>query len=309
MLAHPIVIEFIKTYDIITNFKNLITKSLPDNTESGESFLPSLYEKLSQIRVVTFENESLVTPQIVNMTTNVDETLHEIHFVFTKLVDEFIASKFDLIEKDQQLMHLRQQLRPIRSGSLSNMKKAVDFENDQRIQIKVLEQQQNGIKESEMLIKEKEQMLNQKEKEISNLELKLKQKEKFIGEKMKQIEYEETRFIKDKSDFELKRMDTNKSAKQTPITPFTPAPSINQSFYPNLSNLEEKSIANINALNPETQNSNVLLNTINSSRLNNAAAANEEMNQKLNKMKDSYEELEKQFNKETHSYQKEIRFH
>ncbi len=152
-------------------------------------------------------------------------------------------------------------------------------------------------------------MLKEKEKEITQMEMKLKSKEKFLSEKLKQIEYEETKFIKEKSDFELKRIDLEKSAKQTPM-PYTPAPSINTSFLPNLSNLEEKSVSSLNAATKQdlnsTVNGNISLSTINSSRLNNTAAANEEMNQKYNRMKENYDELEKQFGRETQSYQKQI---
>ena len=154
-------------------------------------------------------------------------------------------------------------------------------------------------------------MLKEKEKEISHMEMKLKSKEKFLSEKLKQIEYEETKFMKEKSDFDIKRMDMEKSAKQTPITPYTPAPSINPSFYPNLSNLEEKSVTNINAVVKQEPsnavNGNVSLSTINSSRLNNTAAASEEINQKYNRMKESYDELDKQFKQESQNYHKQIK--
>jgi len=109
------VTEYIKTYDIIANFKNLITKSLPNNTsESDESFLVHLYDKLNQMQMIDFDNEALVTPQIVDMTTSIDSTLNEIQIIFNRVIDEFITLRYDLIERDQQLSHLKQQLRPIR---------------------------------------------------------------------------------------------------------------------------------------------------------------------------------------------------
>jgi hypothetical protein len=282
---------------------------LPNNlNDSNENFLLSLYEKIESINMIHFDEQAQVTPQIVNMTTNVDKTLDEIQITFSKLVEELINSRIDLLDKDTQLMGLRQQLRPSRSGSLSQMKKYSplneSFDNEQqKLQLKILEQQQNGLKESEILIKEKETMLKEKEKEISNLENKLKQKEKYLSEKMKQLEYEETKFIKEKSDYEIKKIEMdnnlNKSPKQTPM-PFTPAPSINPNFYLQTSNLDEKS-NKANAVKAEGS-----LNTINASRLNNSVAANEEMNIKLNKMKENYEELDKKYRKETESYQKQI---
>jgi hypothetical protein len=282
---------------------------LPNNlNDSNENFLLSLYEKIESINMIHFDEQAQVTPQIVNMTTIVDKTLDEIQITFSKLVEELINSRIDLLDKDTQLMALRQQLRPSRSGSLSQMKKYSplneSFDNEQqKLQLKILEQQQNGLKESELLIKEKESMLKEKEKEISNLENKLKQKEKYLSEKMKQLEYEETKFIKEKSDYEIKKIEMdnnlNKSPKQTPM-PFTPAPSINPNFYHQTSNLDEKS-NKANAVRAEGS-----LNTINASRLNNSVAANEEMNIKLNKMKENYEELDKKYRKETESYQKQI---
>jgi len=282
---------------------------LPNNlNDSNENFLLSLYEKIESINMIHFDEQAQVTPQIVNMTTIVDKTLDEIQITFSKLVEELINSRIDLLDKDTQLMGLRQQLRPSRSGSLSQMKKYSplneSFDNEQqKLQLKILEQQQNGLKESEILIKEKETMLKEKEKEISNLENKLKQKEKYLSEKMKQLEYEETKFIKEKSDYEIKKIEMdnnlNKSPKQTPM-PFTPAPSINPNFYLQTSNLDEKS-NKANAVKAEGS-----LNTINASRLNNSVAANEEMNIKLNKMKENYEELDKKYRKETESYQKQI---
>ncbi len=282
---------------------------MPNNlNDSNENFLLSLYEKIESINMIHFDEQAQVTPQIVNMTTIVDKTLDEIQITFSKLVEELINSRIDLLDKDTQLMGLRQQLRPSRSGSLSQMKKYSplneSFDNEQqKLQLKILEQQQNGLKESEILIKEKETMLKEKEKEISNLENKLKQKEKYLSEKMKQLEYEETKFIKEKSDYEIKKIEMdnnlNKSPKQTPM-PFTPAPSINPNFYLQTSNLDEKS-NKANAVKAEGS-----LNTINASRLNNSVAANEEMNIKLNKMKENYEELDKKYRKETESYQKQI---
>lgn len=284
---------------------------MPNNlNDSNENFLLSLYEKIESISMIHFDEQAQVTPQIVNMTTNVDKTLDEIQITFSKLVEELINSRIDLLDKDTQLMGLRQQLRPSRSGSLSQMKKYSplneSFDNEQqKLQLKILEQQQNGLKESEILIKEKETMLKEKEKEISNLENKLKQKEKYLSEKMKQLEYEETKFIKEKSDYEIKKIEMdnnlNKSPKQTPM-PFTPAPSINPNFYLQTSNLDEKS-NKANAVKAEGS-----LNTINASRLNNSVAANEEMNIKLNKMKENYEELDKKYRKETESYQKQIEY-
>ncbi len=106
MLSHPIVLEYIKTYDIIHNFKNLITKSLP-SARSNNSIFTKFNEKLNRIDMLEFNNESKITPQIVQMTTSVDQTLNEIQLVFTQLVDELVSSKFDIFEKEQQLQKVK----------------------------------------------------------------------------------------------------------------------------------------------------------------------------------------------------------
>lgn len=55
--------------------------------------------------MMEFNNESKVTPQIVKMTTSVDQTLNEIQVVFSEIVDELVASKFDHIDVEQKLDH------------------------------------------------------------------------------------------------------------------------------------------------------------------------------------------------------------
>ena len=114
-------LEYIKTYDIINNFKNLIVKSIPTSTsyETKESLFGKFNEKLNQLKMMEFNNESTVTPQIVKMTTHVDQTLNEIQIVFTEIIDELVASKFSLFEREQQLFQLKQSRPP--TGNMQKM--------------------------------------------------------------------------------------------------------------------------------------------------------------------------------------------
>ena len=98
----------------------MIVKSIPTSNsyETKESLFGKFNEKLNQLKMMEFNNESTVTPQIVKMTTHVDQTLNEIQIVFTEIIDELVASKFSLFEREQQLFQLKQS-RP----STGNMQK------------------------------------------------------------------------------------------------------------------------------------------------------------------------------------------
>ena len=70
--------------------------------------------------MMEFDHELTVTPQIVKMTSNVDQTLNDILIVFEEIVDDLVASKYDLAEKEQQLMQIKQQ-RPTTTTQRSNL--------------------------------------------------------------------------------------------------------------------------------------------------------------------------------------------
>jgi len=93
--SHPIVLEYIKTFDIVLSFKNLIEKSLPDTF------------RFKEINIVEFNKEKSVLPQIVQMTTCVDNILNEAKNVFDQIADELITSKYDNLEKEQQILKLQ----------------------------------------------------------------------------------------------------------------------------------------------------------------------------------------------------------
>ena len=80
--------------------------------------------------MMEFNNENKITPQIVKMTTNVDQTLNEIQVVFTQIVDELVASKFDTVQIDlmdqEKIMKSRpgSKMRAISSKRPSSSKKS-----------------------------------------------------------------------------------------------------------------------------------------------------------------------------------------
>ncbi len=175
MLSHPIVLEYIKTYDIIHNFKNLITKSLP-SARHHNSIFAQFNEKLTRLDMLEFNNESKITPQIVQMTTSVDHTLNEIQTVFTQLVDELVSSKFEIFDKEQQLQKTRSRpgselaaVSPNRppvnlqrsiTGDLKREKSVVRSESRQR-------EASGRIRRLEKELQEKEELIERLNTEIS----------------------------------------------------------------------------------------------------------------------------------------------
>ena len=73
--------------------------------------MPDSY-KIKEIKTIEFNKEQSVLPQIVQMTTIVDNALNEIKFVFDQITDELVASKYDLLEKEHQILKLQQNLIP-----------------------------------------------------------------------------------------------------------------------------------------------------------------------------------------------------
>lgn len=172
MLSHPIVLEYIKTYDIVTNFKSLITKSIPSNEKT---ILNNFGEKLRGLEMFEFNNESTVTPQIVKMTTNVDKTLNEIQVIFTQLIDELITSKFDIYEKDTQLNRIKSRpvsairsktpsnKRPTTPGNILSIQRSLSGKNDPNENIMTdvnTSDQEYRIKKLENDLKEKQRLID-----------------------------------------------------------------------------------------------------------------------------------------------------
>ena len=112
-------IEYIKTYDIVCTFKSLIARSLPSTSNhaaqqpTAQSLLSAYFEKLNAIKMAEFNSEATVTPQIIQMTTYVDQALNEIQHVFARLVDDFIGLKYEKLDLEKQMGQLRKKSVPL----------------------------------------------------------------------------------------------------------------------------------------------------------------------------------------------------
>lgn len=106
LLSHPIFLEYIKTYDSVVNFRNVLVKNLPqqDSQRVGAGFLSKYYEKLFGVQLVELDKEAKITPQVIEMTSSVESLLSEVAVVFSQIIDELVAAKFDTLEKEQQLI-------------------------------------------------------------------------------------------------------------------------------------------------------------------------------------------------------------
>jgi hypothetical protein len=138
--SHPIVLECIKTYDIVLSFKSLIEKSLPDTF------------KFKEINIIEFNKEKSVLPQIVQMTTSVDNILSETKNVFDQIADELITSKYDSLEKEQQILKLQRNPTPSLNISFqasmgdSQKMRQLKQEDDQKLYETSLEQKEIELK-------------------------------------------------------------------------------------------------------------------------------------------------------------------
>ena len=154
----------------MTNFKSLITKSIPSNERS---ILNNFGEKLKHLEMFEFNNESTVTPQIVKMTTNVDKTLNEIQVIFTQLIDELITSKFDVYEKDNQINKIKSRpasairsktpsnKRPTTPGQISSIPRPITGKNDpnEKVTDANASYPESRIKKLENELKEKQRFI------------------------------------------------------------------------------------------------------------------------------------------------------
>ncbi len=192
LLAHPITLEYIKSYDMIINFKNLIIKSLPRSQSNG--LFARFHDKLSAIKMTEF-NKSLarVTPQIINMTSSIDQGLNEIQVVFSHVIDELVNAKYELVEKDHELAAAKK-LRPM-SGGLS-LSMSMKFDET------ALKEKESQLNEKEEVLNSKERVLQTKEETIAQTEVKLVQKEGELSEKEKMLLAKEAEIAKIETEIE-----------------------------------------------------------------------------------------------------------
>lgn len=103
ILSHPIFLEYIKAYDIVASFKNLIEKNLPC-VENQSNNYKKFYNRLNELKTIEYEPDLTITSQIINMTSNIDKILNEISLIMSEIIDENLELKYELLEKDQKLV-------------------------------------------------------------------------------------------------------------------------------------------------------------------------------------------------------------
>ena len=183
-------------------------------TESKPSILGDFYQKLAGIAMMEFNPEDTVTPQIIKMTTYIDNALNEIQIIFSKMVDELIASKYDLLERDQQVLQLKQQQlmlsRPVTSNTRAQSRKSSSNtkEGDAKAEKEAKEQAQ----QQQAQLKLKEHTLSQKEQDVKNLEEKLKAREQSLAEKTKALEAQQKKMAAEREELESKRKELDAAA-------------------------------------------------------------------------------------------------
>jgi chromosome segregation ATPase len=183
------------------------------------SLLPLYYEKLKQMRMIEFNSEFPVTQQIIQMTTSVDNVLNEIRLVFIQILDELVACKFDVLERDQRIVQLKQEAanamaaaaaasrdRPLQIGStqidqygqfnttsiaLANAQQELESLKQQRVELeqKLDEQrlEQDAIEEKRKKLEETETLLKLKESSILRIENSIKERKATVEEATKAL--------------------------------------------------------------------------------------------------------------------------
>lgn len=177
-MHHPIFLEYIKAYDIVTSFKTLIEKNLPSANNQTNNY-EKFYRRLNELKTIEYDPDSTITSQVINMTSNIDTILNEIKLIVSELIDENLELKYDLLEKDQQLVA---KTRP--STGINN-------ELDQIFKDKEIE-----LEEKENLLKIQEDDFIKKIERINNNNLELESIKSIIAKKFFFITFNFYEFIK-----------------------------------------------------------------------------------------------------------------
>lgn len=99
-------IEFIKLYDIIWNFKSLVEKAIPNSVDFKAK---EALKKLNELEVIRFNKNEKVTPQVVKMTLSADIILSEIRLLIDQLVDDLVLTKYESFNKENELLNLQKE--------------------------------------------------------------------------------------------------------------------------------------------------------------------------------------------------------
>lgn len=225
-----------------------------------------------------------VVPQIINMTTNIDNALNEIQIVFTKVIDELVNTKYELVEKEHEVVSLKQ-TRPL--SGVVNGGRDVDKLMKEKEELLVKKETQLGDKEKSLIKKEEnlgqtEQHLNDtktklsdKEKELDDKAAKLSSSEKALEEEKNKLRLEEERLKKLESEINLKSMQVPSGVSSRPESS------------------TNKLLAPTNSMSDMNQQSIIL-------------AQESKAEAKFNELNQAYQQLETKYDSESKSYQQQI---
>lgn len=277
ILSHPIVIEYIKAYDIVSSFVGSLVKSIPKTNETVSiDILKDTLDKLNSINMFEFNEESTVTPQIIKMTSFIDNALNEIKVVFGRVVDGLVLTKYELVERDTRIQQLKQQSRPSTSvngrvksssGSIANNETAVAGAEKTSRQSSMSKQSQAFVedattsKRNEQL-DAKESDLAKKEKSLKTAEANLNQREKSFEEKLKSLRSMEESLNKQKetlmaerSQLEQQIQKVNSTTTATQQVQETKAPTSDETNKKNDQQVDSKLVDEMKSkLNKATEN-------------------------------------------------------
>ncbi len=122
--------------------------------------------------MIEFNKEKNALPQIVQMTASVDLALNEIRNIFGLIADELVTCKYDIIDKEQQILKLQ---RPLASSLNISFQATKDHNHHKLHELELIEDEQNVT----------DDLLKNREAEISNLDAELKNQENFLNKNIK----------------------------------------------------------------------------------------------------------------------------
>jgi hypothetical protein len=93
--SNPILNEFNKVYDMIINFKNFIARSLIGTKKQNFNLFT---DSLNNVKLFDLNESTSSIPQVINMSTSVEEVINITQDAFKKLIHELLSTSHELQE-------------------------------------------------------------------------------------------------------------------------------------------------------------------------------------------------------------------
>ncbi len=93
--SNPILNEFNKVYDMIINFKNFIARSLMGTKKQNFNLFT---DSLNNVKLFDLNESTSSIPQVINMSTSVEEVINITQDAFKKLIHELLSTSHELQE-------------------------------------------------------------------------------------------------------------------------------------------------------------------------------------------------------------------